>query len=293
MAIIGMRELLREPTKVFREIEEKREPVLVTHRGRPVAAMYPVDADRAEQLMLASAPDYVESRRSAENARAEGRTRSLGEAIREYNAGVESDERIETEEAEAASAASVFEPNVTAPGELVPMAELQAIFGAKLAGEVAREAGRRISAISESLVSSAEAAGLFEPEKTAAGAESDDRTAVIRRVQALSGQLFGEVMRETLLQAATERVSALGAEVPDMSDVVGPEGMFDKRLADETLEIADARVEQFNGEILGLARSQEVGTLLTTYAASIKGVTAFGRGAHAGASSRDFARRQR
>lgn len=99
MAIIGMRELLRDPTKIFSAIEETREPVLVTNRGRPVAAMYPVDSARAEQLMLAASSEYVESRRLAEHARAEGRTRSLDDAIAEHNATVADAERIETEQA--------------------------------------------------------------------------------------------------------------------------------------------------------------------------------------------------
>jgi PHD/YefM family antitoxin component YafN of YafNO toxin-antitoxin module len=293
VAIIGMRELLRDPKKVFSEIEEKREPILVTNHGRPVAALYPVDANRAEQLMLEATSEYVESRRRAENARAEGRTRSLDQAIQEYNAGVEAGAQIETEAAVAAPALPALELDSTEPAAFVPMAELRAIFGTKLAGIVAREVDQRVYAISESLVGSAEGTGLLVSKGHEAVGKSEDREGDIRRVRALNAQLFGEVMRGILLQAAKERIAALDEEAPDVAYAVGSEGMFGWHFAEETLETAEAHVKHFNGEILRLARSHGAGTLLTTYAASIEGATAFGRVGHVGGPPADFIRRQR
>jgi antitoxin (DNA-binding transcriptional repressor) of toxin-antitoxin stability system len=266
MAVVGKRVLLRDPKWVFSQIEDQGEPVLVTDRGRPVAAMYPVDPERAEELMLAAAPEYVESRRQAENARAEGRTQSLESAIEEYNARAPAAEQIEADDA-ASPVAPVHEPEPVMAGGLIPIAELRAIFGHELAAEVAREAAQRMSAISESLVGSAEEAGLLE-------SKPKD---VVERVQQLSAQLYAEVMRDVLIRAARERVAALAAEGPDISYAVGAEGMFDKGLARETLDTAGAYVEQFNGEVLGLAPPEGAGALLATYSASMKVATGFGR----------------
>jgi antitoxin (DNA-binding transcriptional repressor) of toxin-antitoxin stability system len=284
MAIIGMRELLRDPTKVFSEIEEKGEPFLVTNRGRPVAAMYPVDSSRAEQLLLATAPEYLESRRSAERARTEGRTRSLESAIEEYNAGVEPDEQIETEETEPEFARPL--PAVTAQDDLVPMAELKAIFGAELACEIATEADRRISTLSESLVGSAEIAGLLDAESTEG---ASGRREVIAQVRELDAELFGNVMREVLMQEAKERIAAFGVDTP-ASRAVGPDGLFDRQFAEETIETAAAYVRQFHQEILAPTHFQPTSPLLITYAASIRGATTLGRFGHAGAAQAAFIR---
>jgi hypothetical protein len=92
---------------------------------------------------------------------------------------------------------------------------------------------------------------------------------------------FGEIMREVLLRAAAERVKALETEAADTSYSVDPEGMFGTRLAEETLETADACVKRLNGEILRIAPSEGASGLLTAYAASIRGALTFRRVAHA------------
>ena len=98
MAIIGMRDLLRDPKQVFKQVEEGGEPTVVTRNGRPVAALIPVDSENAERLLLGATPEYSASRREAEHASAEGRTHSLDDAIAEYNARLDTTEPIELEE---------------------------------------------------------------------------------------------------------------------------------------------------------------------------------------------------
>src|SRR5207248_7332174 len=68
-----MRALLRDPTKIFTELEEKREPYLITRRGKPVAALVPITPDQVENLVLAASPDLLESRDAVGSARGEGR----------------------------------------------------------------------------------------------------------------------------------------------------------------------------------------------------------------------------
>lgn len=110
MAIIGMRELQRDPKGVFQRLTDTHEPILITNHGHPVAALYPVDAQRAEELMLATAPEYVASRGEGEAAVAAGRTRSLDDAISEYNSGVGSSEQIEPEDVEVVLEREVARP---------------------------------------------------------------------------------------------------------------------------------------------------------------------------------------
>ncbi len=284
MAVIGMRELLRDPRKVFSTVEESKEPVLVTNRGRPVAALYPVDASQAEELMLESAPDYVESRRRAEHARAEGRTSTLAEAIAEYNAEVEPDERIESNETDHEPAQGASATASVAP-EIPYGAELQTIFGAELGREVAEEARRRVAAISEALIKSAVAGDLLSS-AAGIGGQFEDRQAVEAHVAELSANLLSEVMREILLDAAWERVSALDTENPEPTPDPDPEGIFGRRLAEETLDTATACVEQFTGQILSLAPHYGPGGLVPAYDAWIKtaGVFGFGRATRFGAA---------
>ena len=104
MAIITMRELLRSPGDALARIDDG-EPCLVTRHGKPVAALVPVDESQVESYILAAAPEFVEARREAEHARAEGRTISLEDAARELGVHLEEAEAaIEETVAEAQSA---------------------------------------------------------------------------------------------------------------------------------------------------------------------------------------------
>jgi prevent-host-death family protein len=43
MAAIGLRELKTHASEIIRKVKEKRSRYIVTHRGRPVAAIIPID----------------------------------------------------------------------------------------------------------------------------------------------------------------------------------------------------------------------------------------------------------
>src|ERR1035437_2987186 len=83
MAIISMRELHRDPRRVFSELEEKGdEPFLITRQGKPVAMLLPVGPKQdVTTLLLSALPEFGESRREAEHARAEGRTIPLSQLL--------------------------------------------------------------------------------------------------------------------------------------------------------------------------------------------------------------------
>lgn len=83
MASISVRDLLRQAKPVFDQIERDQAPVLITRKGRPFAALVPVDPEHAEALTLSAAPELIENRNRARNARAEGRTKPLEEPLDE------------------------------------------------------------------------------------------------------------------------------------------------------------------------------------------------------------------
>ncbi len=83
MSTIGVRDLARHASSIISDIEQTREPALITRRGRPVAYMLPVDSEQFEDFVLAHAPEFVEGMAAADAELAAGETTSLAEARRE------------------------------------------------------------------------------------------------------------------------------------------------------------------------------------------------------------------
>lgn len=76
MAEIGIKELKATASAVIDRVEAGS-AFVVTRRGRPAAVLMPVE--EAEDLVLANADEYVQMRRAARAAYAEGRTIDLVE----------------------------------------------------------------------------------------------------------------------------------------------------------------------------------------------------------------------
>lgn len=62
MSTIGVRELARNASAIINELDETKEPAMITRRGRPVAYMLPVDSAQFEDFVLANAPEFVSQR---------------------------------------------------------------------------------------------------------------------------------------------------------------------------------------------------------------------------------------
>jgi prevent-host-death family protein len=60
MPIIGVRELRQRATEVLRQVREQGAEYVITHQGRPIALLLPVDAEELEQAMLEAARPSVE-----------------------------------------------------------------------------------------------------------------------------------------------------------------------------------------------------------------------------------------
>ena len=79
LAIVNVRELSRNTSKVIGAVTRTKQPTLVMRGGRPVAALYPVEAEDWEDWVLANAPEFVASMREADEDLRAGRTITLDE----------------------------------------------------------------------------------------------------------------------------------------------------------------------------------------------------------------------
>jgi prevent-host-death family protein len=95
VAVVGIRELSRDTSRVIKEFERTGEPVVLTREGKPIGALVRVDQTRLEALALSSVPEIAAARREAIQADDEGRIRSLDDVAREH--GVEPPAREKSE----------------------------------------------------------------------------------------------------------------------------------------------------------------------------------------------------
>jgi antitoxin (DNA-binding transcriptional repressor) of toxin-antitoxin stability system len=80
MSTIGIRELARHASSIISDIEQSKEPALITRHGRPVVYMLPVDSEGFEDFVLAHAPEFVDGMALADAELAAGETVSLADA---------------------------------------------------------------------------------------------------------------------------------------------------------------------------------------------------------------------
>jgi prevent-host-death family protein len=86
MSTIGVRELARHASSIINDIERKKEPALITRRGRPVVYMLPVDSQEFEDFVLTHAPQFVDGMTAADEELAAGGTVSLASVRKELEA---------------------------------------------------------------------------------------------------------------------------------------------------------------------------------------------------------------
>jgi prevent-host-death family protein len=86
VSTIGVRELARHASSIINNIEQNKEPALITRRGRPVAYMLPVDSAEFEDFVLAHAPQFIEGMATADVELTAGETVSLADVRAELEA---------------------------------------------------------------------------------------------------------------------------------------------------------------------------------------------------------------
>jgi len=86
VSTIGVRELARHASSIINDIEQNKEPALITRRGRPVVYMLPVDSTEFERFVLTHAPQFIEGMAAADIELAAGETVSLADVRAELEA---------------------------------------------------------------------------------------------------------------------------------------------------------------------------------------------------------------
>ncbi len=93
MSTIGVRDLAKHASAVINNIEQNKEPALITRRGRPVAYVLPVDSDEFEDFVLTHPPQFVEGMAAADSELVAGETVSLTDVRAELETGQPTNDR--------------------------------------------------------------------------------------------------------------------------------------------------------------------------------------------------------
>jgi len=86
MASVSIRELSRNTSGVVADVTRTGRPALITKHGAPVVAVIPVDTADLEDVVLATAPEYLSDMAAAEHDLREGNTTSGAELLAELDA---------------------------------------------------------------------------------------------------------------------------------------------------------------------------------------------------------------
>jgi len=83
---VSIRDLANKASAVVDEVARSVKPAVVTKRGKPVAAVVPIDPDALDDWVLANAPQYVKAIREADRDLVAGKTTSLDDLRGELTA---------------------------------------------------------------------------------------------------------------------------------------------------------------------------------------------------------------
>ena len=229
MAVVSVRALLRDAAKVFEGVEQDKEPVLITRRGRPFAALVPVDPERAEAMILSSMPEFVESRRLAENAHAEGRTTPLAEVLRELDA-------------EEAEPGDIHDESST-PAECVDTAQAESpdlalLVGSARAEEIDQIVRERVHTITiNTLQGVAEADPVWLAQR---------RRGLERTLENLNSRMFNVRLRHELLRHLSQGIAVIHGTPGAGKSISRTEGLLGDALTDAVLGDTASFVDSVN-----------------------------------------------
>lgn len=85
MSTISIRDLQRNTSGVVADVADSKHTALVTRHGEPIAALVPIDAQDLEDYLLSKVPGFVEDMAAADQAHAEGATRSAADVFAELD----------------------------------------------------------------------------------------------------------------------------------------------------------------------------------------------------------------
>jgi antitoxin (DNA-binding transcriptional repressor) of toxin-antitoxin stability system len=245
---VSVRTLLRDASTVFGSLERDGEPILITRRGRPVAALVPVDPEQADAMILSAAPAMIESRRQAETARAEGRTTPLADVLTRLDA-MDTEQAAEVRDGKpvrrklerpAAPAGDIARPIGPPPKHWEDLAYL---LGARQAAVVNQRAYQCAHEITHATLAKAAEARLIE--------QDDQPEQFEERITELNCHLLSAMLFSTLTRDLLERVAAAKSGTAPLEDIADPtEGILGKSLAEAALGEATTFVSEVNADVI-------------------------------------------
>ena len=72
MPQVGVRELKNRASEIIRTLREEKAEYIITHQGKPVGLLLPIDEENWEDYLLANHPHFVAMREEARQAIADG-----------------------------------------------------------------------------------------------------------------------------------------------------------------------------------------------------------------------------
>jgi prevent-host-death family protein len=85
MSTISIRDLQRNTSGVVAGVADSKHTALVTRHGEPIAALVPIDAQDLEDYLLSKVPSFAEDMAAADQAHANGETRSAADVFAELD----------------------------------------------------------------------------------------------------------------------------------------------------------------------------------------------------------------
>jgi prevent-host-death family protein len=85
MSTVSIRDLQRNTSSVVADVADSKHTALVTRHGEPIAALVPIDAQDLEDYLLSKVPGFAADIAAAEQARADGQTRSASDVFAELD----------------------------------------------------------------------------------------------------------------------------------------------------------------------------------------------------------------
>ena len=83
MKIVGIREFSRSVSGIVEQVVDTRQPVLISRRGQPVAALVHVDQQALEDLILGNMEQFVADLDRADADLVAGRAREFDDVVEE------------------------------------------------------------------------------------------------------------------------------------------------------------------------------------------------------------------
>ena len=236
MAIVKMRDLLRNPSAVFDGLENDGEPVLITRNGAPVAMLSRVEPSRAVSAVMSALPEFVDRRKSAELARSEGRTVSSEEILARLASepAIAEDQGSGHEEGQETGLREVEAQGQETALEAI-LGEVTVFFGADAAQEMADTVSERVIRASEPVV---QVVAATDPGST----DAEDGE-VEERVHELSGELFRRLLPSVY---CSQLVSLTSKLLPELESGPATPDQLHRSLRQHVLDDVTLRVREFN-----------------------------------------------